>query len=268
MNRNPYLGWNIGTEDDPKFTQNVFRTLPQRDWVKKAGSTVKGAAKAVSDIEKGRQQVRREITSGALNQLSSTARGVGKALTAGGKESMESRRGLGSFHPWKQLGISESQYKTNLKAEKAKYGLDQQASTQLSDNTKPGAVQEKQVNNTQNNIDYYANTQKSNYGLQPVGPEATWNYTLEKDYQKSKKDRSFDLNKLDATNKEGVRTNKPKKPNKHMEAFKKAPLDDKLKAAQSVLNTLDMLTGGQDEIAWKGTGWGGMGYGGGGFVVG
>ena len=64
------------------------------------------------------------------------------------------------------------------------------------------------------------------------------------------------------------RTDKPKKPNKHMEAFKKASTADKLAAAQSVLNTLDMLTGGKDEIAWKGTGWGGMGYGGGGFVVG
>ena len=39
-------------------------------------------------------------------------------------------------------------------------------------------------------------------------------------------------------------------------------------ALASALNTIDMLTGGQDKIAWEGTGWGGTSYGGGGWVVG
>ncbi len=153
--------------------------------------------------------------------------------------------------------------------------LDQQASTQLSDNTKSGAVQEKQAN-----VSAIQHAASNRYPgkLMPSNPPLRIG------------DKGFDASGIDEETQKGVTERREQisgNPNRHLDpktgkpkstgksntssstSAKTGPTASQtLGAISSALNTLDMLTGGQDKIAWEGTGWGGTSYGGGGWVVG
>ena len=153
--------------------------------------------------------------------------------------------------------------------------LDQQASTQLGDNTKSGDIQSKETNVTA--IQHAANNPYPGK-LMPSNPPLRIG------------DKGFDASGIDEETQKGVierrerisgnpnrhfdpKTGKPKSTGKSntsaSTSAKTGPTASQtLGAISSALNTLDMLTGGQDEIAWMGSGWGGVGYGGGSGYVG
>ena len=122
--KDPYLGWQIG---DKKFTKNILETIPHRKTFKDIKKGITSGVKTLVDTETERRALKQQIAdktwTGVTNVAKSAVKGIGSALTAGNEESMQSRRGLGSFTPWAQMGLSEKEYKTNLKERQLKKGI-------------------------------------------------------------------------------------------------------------------------------------------------
>ena len=120
----PYLGWQTGPR---KFTKNILETIPHRKTFKDIKKGITSGVKTLVDTETERRALKKQIAdktwTGITDAAKSTAKGIGWALTAGNKESMQSRRGLGSFTPWAQMGLSEEKYKSNLKQRRLEKGI-------------------------------------------------------------------------------------------------------------------------------------------------
>ena len=124
----PYLGWQTGPK---KFTKKYLETIPHRKYTKDIKKTIEAAGESAKGTWTGYRDWTKNRTMGkdlpavlaARQGITDAAKGIGKVLTAGGEESMQSRRGLGSFTPWAQMGLSEKEYKTNLKQRQLDKGI-------------------------------------------------------------------------------------------------------------------------------------------------
>jgi len=119
--KDPYLGWEI---EKGKFTKNILETIPHRKYTKDIKKTIEAAGESAKGTWTGYRDWTKNRTMGKdLPAVLAARKMIPQALTAGGEESMQSRRGLGSFTPWAQMGLSEEKYKSNLKQRQLDKGI-------------------------------------------------------------------------------------------------------------------------------------------------